>query len=482
MRQAFHGQETVDAPSPSRLLVGGGAALLILWAYLPTLRGLVEAWLGSYPQGPLALLAAVWIAWRERHRLAATERYSRPRGALWIALFSVAWAVAAALDISSLQNWMLFAILFTSVVALCGWRFAGVLAFPFIFLFLALPLPTPPVTWLQDVTAAISVGLLQLAGVPVVWEGHLLQTPAGNFEVAETCAGWRFIKATLPLALFYSYLTFHSLRRRITFVAVALLVAVLGNGLRAAGVIGLAEVVGIDAEMVRDHYTWGWFVFFFLMLGLFSAGKRWSDGPPVTRSAPKPSGSDNVESGAAMVVGLALLTGPVTGALWGTVDGSSGDPENTRPAPLAVRNWARVFIDGIPVRYYSEDSVIGAGWDFDVRLEHTSGREEGSILRRGRVPGLPASELVITAPDLRQVVWYGYCLGKVCAGDRLGARLLELRGLFTGARSLRIRAVSTPWSPNHGASRDRLRQAWLRFDDSGLAGTPVRGDSDKPKR
>ena len=53
---------------------------------------------------------------------------------------------------------------------------------------------------LQRLTAHLAVAALQWTNIPVYLEGTLITIPSGAFEVAEACAGLRFLVVTLAIA------------------------------------------------------------------------------------------------------------------------------------------------------------------------------------------------------------------------------------------------------------------------------------------
>ena len=122
---------------------------------------------------------------------------------------------------------------------------------------------------MQTVTAEIAAVLLALTGVPAHLEGVFITTPTGYFEVAEACAGVKFLIAMVAFGALVANVCFRAWPRRIAFIAVALVVPILANGVRAWGTIYVAHLTGsLDFAASFDHVVYG---------GIFFADRHRSD-------------------------------------------------------------------------------------------------------------------------------------------------------------------------------------------------------------
>ncbi|WP_303901106.1 exosortase A [Thiohalomonas denitrificans] len=454
-----------------------GLVLLALVAvlYFPSLASLVAQWQGHYGQGFLIALIAVGLVWRERHNLARIAIKPVPFGAVVLLVLGVIWKLAHLLALETAENYLLFLMVVTGVWTLYGRGFVKALAFPLTFLFLALPLHEPPVTWLQDITAGVSVFLLQAVGLLVVWEGYMLHTPAGTFEVAETCAGWRFLEATLPLALLYAYFTYTSLKRRVLFMLAALVVAVLANAFRAAGVVGLGQLLGIESTIVQDHYGWGWFVYFFAMLMLFSVGRRWSEAPEPGLEIQQARSDRRVGYRVASLAAISLI---VASFIPFSVADRGFDAELTLSTPYEELNstpegnWSPAFtgvaeeiklrlaIEGSAVEVYAGAFLVGNGGDYTSGSQQMFSDPWRPVVEHPVGPGIPLRELIIEKSGLQRLVWYGYCAPGGCVGSRLKAKALEAWALLDGSSYVGIVVLSTPIGLQAEMARADLRKVW----------------------
>ena len=109
-----------------------------------------------------------------------------------------------------------------------------------------------------------------MSGVPAVLEGVFITTPVGYFEVAEACAGVKFLVAMVALGALVANLCFKSWGKRIAFMAACVVIPILANGLRAFGTIYIAHHGNVDFAASFDHVFYGW-IFFGLVIALVIA-------------------------------------------------------------------------------------------------------------------------------------------------------------------------------------------------------------------
>src|SRR5690606_32354628 len=121
---------------------------------------------------------------------------------------------------------------------------------------------------------------------PVFREGLHFTLPTGRWSVVEACSGLRYLIASLALGVLYAYLQFRTLRYRLAFVALAILVPIVANWVRAYGIVMLGHVSNMKIAAGADHLIYGWVFFGMVMALLFWIGSRWREPAlPVTASA-----------------------------------------------------------------------------------------------------------------------------------------------------------------------------------------------------
>ena len=132
------------------------------------------------------------------------------------------------------------------VLVATGPRVAAGVLFPLAYMAFLVPFGDEIVPMLQTITATMAIELTQMSGVPAEIDGVFIDTPAGLFEVAEACSGVKFLVAMVALGTLVAHLCFRSWKRRALFMAAAVVVPVLANGVRAWGTIYIAHSQGIE--------------------------------------------------------------------------------------------------------------------------------------------------------------------------------------------------------------------------------------------
>jgi exosortase len=139
--------------------------------------------------------------------------------------------------------------------------------FSLLFLLLAVPLPAPlllqVVHFLQKGSAEIAAGLFHLSGVPYAREGMIFDFGNLSIVVAEECSGIRSSIAILILALLAAHFYLRSFWKQASFVAAAIFVMILKNGIRIATLTLLALFVNPSFLFGRLHHHGG--IVFFLI-------------------------------------------------------------------------------------------------------------------------------------------------------------------------------------------------------------------------
>jgi len=260
------------------LLVWGAIALLLS----STALSMVEIWERSetYAHGYVILPIALWLIWRDRHRLAAVPAAPDARALILILPLLVLWLVSWAGGVLVAEHYALVGLLLAAVWALLGWRLVRAAAFPLFYLLLMVPNGEFLMQPMMDFTADFTVAAVRLVGLPVYREGTFFSLPSGDWSVVETCSGIRYIIASLTLGLLYAYLTYRSVWKRLAFVAASIIVPVIANGMRATMIVLIAHYSDMKLALGIDHYIYGWVWFGVVMLLMFWIGLIWREDQP----------------------------------------------------------------------------------------------------------------------------------------------------------------------------------------------------------
>jgi len=86
----------------------------------------------------------------------------------------------------------------------------------------------------------------------------MIQIPEGYFEIAEACAGLRFLIASIVFGCFFATIAYRSWLRRAIFIGLSAALPIVANGFRALGLIVLGHLHGSASAVAADHVLYGW--------------------------------------------------------------------------------------------------------------------------------------------------------------------------------------------------------------------------------
>jgi exosortase len=261
----------------------GGLVLLagvLVYLYLPLLRGLVHQWRTdpNYSHGFLVPVVSAYLVWERRDALARAVRRPSAWGYL-VLVTGLAMLVAGELAAFGYPGRLSLPVVLAGLVLLLGGpALLRVLAFPLAYLLFMLPLPVPLFTAiafpLQLLAASVASAVLDLAGVPVFREGNIIHLAYTRLEVVEACSGIRSLISLGALAVVFAYFTQRGWWRQAVVVLSAIPIALATNALRIAVTGVLAHRIGLAAAMGFYHTFSGWLIFV-LALGVLVTEGWW---------------------------------------------------------------------------------------------------------------------------------------------------------------------------------------------------------------
>src|SRR5215813_1793680 len=274
----------------SSLAPGWGPALILIAianlifgvAFRQEITGAVRVWIDStaYNHCFLVLPLAGFLLWERRAVISLVS----PCPALWpllaMPLLSAIWFLAAVLEIQEGRQLLMMAMFQVVLLVALGPRLFWQLLAPFLFLFFLVPSGEFLVPSLQTITADIAVAGLRLLDIPVYSDGYMIEIPEGPFEIAEACAGLRFLIASSVFGCFFAVVMYRRFVKRALFIFMSVAVPIVANGLRALGIIALAHLEGNAAAVEADHVLYGWVFFTFVMMILIAIGMAFAEKPP----------------------------------------------------------------------------------------------------------------------------------------------------------------------------------------------------------
>ncbi|NMM81206.1 exosortase A [Acidovorax sp. SRB_14] len=252
------------------------AILLLFWR---TALGMVTIWSTSdtYAHGYVVPLITLWLLWRIRDRwVIKTPQSSRWAGVL-MTIVAVFWLLGDLVVVNATTHLALVALLVLSVPVILGWDIARIMIFPLAFLFFAVPIGDFMLPQLMEWTADFTVVALRWTGIPVYREGLQFIIPSGSWSVVEACSGIRYLIASITVGCIFAYLTYTSLRKRLIFVGISILVPLVANWLRAYMIVMIGHFSGNELATGVDHLIYGWVFFGIVIFFMLLIGSHWED-------------------------------------------------------------------------------------------------------------------------------------------------------------------------------------------------------------
>jgi len=194
------------------------------------------------------------------------------------------------------------------VFAVLGARVWRVAAFALLYLYFLVPAGAFMTPYLQTFAARFAVKGVELLGIPIYSDGYNIEVPGAKFEVAEACAGLRFLIASVALGTLYGYTMYRSWKRRLAFIAVSIVVPIIANGFRVLGIVVLGWILGNAQAATADHLIYGWVFFSMVSLILILLGLPFRQAVPAFPVTPvEPRDAGRQQTGMIAVGGITVL-------------------------------------------------------------------------------------------------------------------------------------------------------------------------------
>jgi exosortase A len=476
------------------------AVLAVVLLFSDTATDIVATWYRSnaYNHGFLIIPICLYLVGRERIALAAVETQPDLRGLVLVAFVAFIWLLGHLTGTLLIQELSLVAAIQCVIFTMFGWELTRSLAFPLAYLYFAVPFGQAIEPRLQAITAALSVDMLRLVGVPVFADGNLISIPTGNFDVAEECSGLRFLIASIAIGTLFAAIMYRSWLRRGAFLAMSLVLPILGNGARAFGIILLAYATSNRLAAGVDHIVYGW-VFFALIMFVMLAIGTWFREASDPRATPDDALIPHSRSASiyrlllagvlalaplsvarfyghdleqAPVIGSAHLMPPMAQAPWHEV---TGPPDPLPPIFAgADAELHTVYESGaarayLHIGYFLRDrrgaQAVSSSHDFEGRGGWITAAAGTATVQVEDQPLLVRYTRSVRG-GAGHLVWYWYWVNGQFTGDPYLAKLLETKvKLLGGETASAVIAVSTEYADVPSNAEKTLRGFVSDFGD-----------------
>lgn len=469
----------------------GAIVLLIVAQFHDALNAALQVWIVSptYSHCFLVLPIVAWLIWEKLPVLRTMEPAVAPRFLVLVPFLVLLWWLGELSTINEVRQYAIVALIQVMIVTLLGPRVVRVIWFPVFFLLFLVPTGEYLITPMQQFATRFVDISLNLLKIPHYTEGTTFELTNGRFEIAEACAGLRFLIATVTLGVLFSYLTYRNPVKIGLFMIATVVVPLIGNGLRCVGIILLAHFTNNEFGAGADHIVYGWGFNLAILLFLMVIGARFRD--PMTDDVPAYRdswGSDRTAhlAGVTALAAILISTGPAF-AWW--------------------RDSRHVVPDMSPIADYLgkagwQQNSVSENWSphypgADARLRMVSGTDQGAPVdifigyygrprtghtmtaqmnqawdksvwnrsRGGMVTGPAAwgkphlQESVITSGPLQRLVWSVFWVDGQFTPRPLAVKLLQAKATFRAQEGQAVIALSTPIEGPIDEARARMSGA-----------------------
>src|SRR4029077_1289390 len=227
-----------------------------------------------------------------------------------------------------------------AIASMLGLRIYKLIWFPALYLFFLVPTGQYLIEPMQHFAVRFTDVSLSLLHVPHHREGTVFELTTGSFEIAEACAGLRFLIATVALGVLFAHMMFRKWYKIGLFLVACVVVPLIGNGLRIVGIILLAHFTSNAYGVGADHLVYGWGFNVAILLVLFFLGSLFRDPPVVHKPAnATPEKPDTIQKITAVFLAAALLMSLGPAFAWWHEHRVNAPLVSSLTRPLSIAGW-----------------------------------------------------------------------------------------------------------------------------------------------
>jgi exosortase A len=492
----------------------GALIALTLVIFQDAVSAAAKVWWVSptYSHCFLIVPIVLWLIWEKRPVLAATAPSLFPQALLLTPVLGLLWWMGQLAAINEVQQYAVVGMIQVLIVALLGLNVARLIWFPILYLLFLVPTGEYLIAPMQRFATHFVDVSLNLLNIAHYTEGTTFELTNGRFEIAEACAGLRFLIATVTLGVLFSYMMFRKIHKAVLFLIASVAVPLIGNGLRCVGIIVLAHLTNNEYGAGADHivYGWGFNVAILVVLGLLGTLFRDDTGkalairpePPVPAKKLAVVGvlaasllgagptlafwHDNYFSGS----NLAALSNPFEASGWQQVPPStSWHPDfsgfdTQASAAILPAAGTEILATDLFLGYYarprpghSMTAHVNRFWD----VEKWTLADTNTVTATLAGKKIAFQEWVVTSPVEKRMIWSTYWVDGQFTTSLLKVKLRQAGAALKGHEGQAVLALSTPMEGAAEEARGRLSRTLAalgplpaRLDDANRT-TPAGG-------
>jgi EpsI family protein len=308
-----------------------------------------------------------------------------------------------------------------------------------------------------------------MSGVPVYREANLFIIPSGAWSVVEACSGIRYIIASVMIGTIYAALAYRSTRRRVLFIAAAILVPIVANWLRAYMIVMLGHLSNNKLAVGVDHIIYGWVFFGLVMLLLFWIGSFWQEDAAPAPAAPVRAATASAPAAPPRLLFAAAIAAIVAAGVWlpieARIDRSEQPSKPSLPAVAAANGWgasAVAFTDWKPrYRGYAaelQQTLTKDGHEVGLYVAYYRNQSKGSEL-------ITSGNQLVTPED-----WRWKQVGKGSDSIEWSGRPERVERADLSGQTIGLQAYRLYWVAGRVTSSQyeaKALQAWSKISGRG---------------
>lgn len=485
---------TAGAPLTAKAWLRHGVALvglllLTLIAFRSSVVAAVTVWEVSptYSHCFLILPIVLWLIWEKRPALESVSPTLTPLALIVVPVLTLIWWIGELAAINEVQQYAVVMIMQAMIIALLGLPVVRIIWFPVFYLLALVPTGEYLIVPMQNFAAHFTDIGLSLLGVTFYREGTLFELTSGRYEIAEACAGLRFLIATVTLGVLFAYMMFRKIYKIALFLLACVAVPLIGNGLRCIGIIMIAYLSGNEYGAGADHIVYGWGFNVAILVVLGAVGYLFRDEfSDKTVVQPSSAASPKKLASVTALAALLLSTGP---ALSWWHNNYFTPPDMTaiaRPFQpgswslgAASTSWRPEFSGadtqaaasiwdggGLPVDLYlgyyarprpghSMTAHINRFWEGEAWTLADS----GNVTAQFAGNPVPFQEWIVTTHAEKRLIWSTYWVNGRFTTSMLKIRLLGAAAALQGHEGQAVIVLSTIMDAGPEEARKRLSAA-----------------------
>jgi exosortase A len=474
----------------AHLAVLAGLIAVAAFSFRDAIGAAIGVWSVSptYSHCFLIIPIVIWLVWEKRQEVMAAAPQPMPILLALLVPLLLLWWAGEILTINEVRQFAVIAMIQVLIVAVLGLAVSRILWFPILYLIFLVPTGEYLIVPMQHFAASFVSLCLTALGVPFFREGTLFELTNGRFQIAEACAGLRFLIATTTLSVLVANMMFTRVYKWAAFLGASVVVPLIANGLRCLGIILLAHFTNNEYGAGADHIVYGWGFNVAILMVMIFLGYLYRD--RMVEASPSAAsgfagfnrtGLALVAATSAVLIGVgpalaelrqhqpqpfpALMAGPLNAPDWTDTAEQIWQPSFLGADRTRTLTWTVQDATIDPVEFYIAYYV-------SPRTGHTLSAHANSFWNEHWTPasarmvevsvgGRPVKmqETLLNTPDGMRMVWSVYCIDRQFAIEPLALKLLQLRAVVDGQSGQAAIALSTPVSGTLESARQKLAKA-----------------------